>query len=135
MIARWFPGDERGLEEADLAGGLPPEPGSMQFAWVAATVVTLGLLSAALIGWSTGVWEVSILYFALMLGAAALAHSWASGRQQRPTGASRALVRAAIDNQPDAMAVTDRLGALVVANAAYGGDLRRLSLAVRAGGD
>jgi len=120
MIARWFSGEERGLESAGLVGGLPPEPGSTQVLWVAATVVTLGLASAALIGWSTGIWEVSILFFALMLAAGGVAYAWASGHQERPAGVSRALVRAAIDNQPDAVAVTDRMGALVCANAAYG---------------
>ena len=121
MIARLFSPEEPGVESANLTGGLPPEPALVPYGWVAVAVVALGLASAGLIGWSSGVWEVSVLYFALMVGAAGVAFAWASGRQERPDGASRALVRAAIDNQMDAVAVTDRHGALVVANAAYGG--------------
>ena len=120
MTARLFSRKETGLQSADLTGGLPPETTGVSFGWVAVVAVTLGLASAGLIGWATGVTAISVIYFALMMGAAAVAFSWASGRQTEPEGASRALVRAAIDNQLDAVAVTDRHGALVVANAAYG---------------
>lgn len=87
-------------------------------AWLA---VFLGLCSALLIGWGTGLWQVALLYGALIFAAMGIAYAWSLGvRKQGGGAATRVLLRAALDARSDAIAVTDVSGALICANEAYG---------------
>ncbi|MBV7256789.1 response regulator [Pacificimonas sp. WHA3] len=88
--------------------------------------VLLAIGSAALVGYALGVWQFAALFAALIIGSAIVAYFTALGRVRRGGGRiDWALVRAALESQRVSLAITDREGRLVCANAAYG---------VRAGG-
>ena len=83
--------------------------------------ILAGLGSAALVGWATGIWEITLMYGGLIVAAMAVAYTGSIGQGRRGGGyVSRALVRAAIASRRDAVAVTDSNGQMVCANAAYG---------------
>ncbi|MEX6723360.1 ATP-binding protein [Parapedomonas caeni] len=120
-MTRWLLGEADSLDLPDPMEGPPAAHASRQLGVSAALAIVMGMASAALIGWGTGLWEVTILYAGLIVGAVAVAYAWSTGQQRRGGGAvSRALVRAAIDARDEAIAVTDAAGNLVCANEAYG---------------
>ena len=114
----------------DLAPGTEPLPDPIEwpslpgaqrgFVKVIAGAVLLGLISVLLIGWTMQAWEAAAIYGALILSAAAVGYASALGRARRGGGrVDWALVRAAIQSQTDALAITDGSGRLVCANEAY----------------
>lgn len=81
----------------------------------------LGLLSAGLIGWATGLWITILIYGGLILGAVAVAIAWSPGARRRAgEPVSMTLLRGCINASSEALAVTDAQGVLVCANTAYG---------------
>lgn len=100
----------------------PRLPGAqMHFVLVIAGAVLLGLASTLLIGWALQMWEVALLYGALILAAAVVGYVSALGTARRGGGSMDwALIRAVLDARTDALAITDRADRLVCANSAYG---------------
>ena len=114
-------------EPADNAEPLPDPiewprlPGAQRdFVKVIAGAVLLGLISVLLVGWTMQAWEAAAIYAAVILSAAAIGYVSALGRARRGGGrVDWALVRAAIQSQTEALAITDGAGRLVCANEAY----------------
>ena len=100
----------------------PRLPGAqLHFVLVIAGAVLLGLASTLLIGWALQMWEVALLYGALILAAAVVGYVSALGSARRGGGSMDwALIRAVLDARTDALAITDRADRLVCANSAYG---------------
>ena len=88
---------------------------------VIAATTLLALASAGLIGWALGSPEFAALFGGLVIASAVVAYLTALGRAKRGGGRiDWALVRAALESQQVALAITDHEGRLVCANAAYG---------------
>ncbi|MEE4349893.1 MAG: ATP-binding protein [Pacificimonas sp.] len=100
----------------------PDMPGVTRGLWlIVLGVVTLAILSALLVGYALGVWEFAALFGALILASAGVSYAAALGRARREAGpVDLSMVRAALESQQVALAITDREGRLVCANAAYG---------------
>lgn len=100
----------------------PSLPGVTRGMWaVVAAVIVLAIGSAALVGYALGVWQFAALFLAVVLAATTIAYAAAFGRAKRGGGRiDWALVRAALESQQVALAITDADGRLVSANAAYG---------------
>jgi two-component system, cell cycle sensor histidine kinase and response regulator CckA len=82
------------------------------------------LLSAAVLLWASGNWVVTAGFSAAIMGAGALlfaSNRLFAGASGGQVEADWSLVRAAADNDEAAIAITDRAGRLVCANALYEG--------------
>ncbi len=88
----------------------------------AAAAIILGLLSAVLIGWGTGLWQIAVLYSGVLMAASAVALTIAlMRRHERSTGLpNREILQEALNSSMVALAVTNNAGKLVCANRAYG---------------
>ena len=90
--------------------------------WSMIAIGLAALVSAILLVWASGEWAVAAGFAAVILGGAALLYF---ARQMFPAAASQtvendwSLVRDAADNDEVAIAVTDRAGRLVCANALH----------------
>ncbi|MEO0500941.1 MAG: ATP-binding protein [Pseudomonadota bacterium] len=100
----------------------PRLPGVQTRMWaMIALAVVAALGSALLVGYALGVWQFAALFAALVIASAIVGYFVALGRAHRDGARiDWALVRAALESQQVALAVTDRDGRLVSANAAYG---------------
>ncbi|MGB3721684.1 MAG: hypothetical protein WA979_02555, partial [Pacificimonas sp.] len=100
----------------------PRLPGVQRGMWfVIVTAIILALVSAAMVGWALGVWQFAALFAALILASSAVGYFTALGKAKRGGGRiDWALVRAGMESQQVALAITDREDRLVSANAAYG---------------
>lgn len=84
--------------------------------------ILFGLLSALLIGWGTGLWQIAVLYCGVLTAATAIALTLALMRKhERTTGLpNREILQEALNSSPVALAVTNTAGKLVCANRHYG---------------
>ena len=100
----------------------PSLPGVTRGIWaVIICTILLAILSAGLVGYALGVWEFAALFFALVIVSGLVTYTSALGRAKRGGGrVDWALVRAALESQQVALAITDAEARLVSANAAYG---------------
>lgn len=100
----------------------PLIPGLLRRFWVVvAAAVIAGFLSAALVGYVFGAWQLAALFTAVVIASAVVGYFTALGRAKRGGGRiDWALVRAALESQSVALAITDAEDRLVSANAAYG---------------
>jgi|TARA_R100000501_G_scaffold17911_1_gene34589 two-component system cell cycle sensor histidine kinase/response regulator CckA len=100
----------------------PRVPTVQRNMWTTIAIAVIAALgSAALVGYALGIWEFAALFAALVVASGAIGYFAALGRSRRGGGRiDWALVRAALESQQVALAITDREGRLVSANAAYG---------------
>jgi two-component system, cell cycle sensor histidine kinase and response regulator CckA len=116
-----------GKSKAQLYTGDPferpnPKQGATRvLAWGVAAAM-LGVGSAVLLGWGTGLWQIAVLYGGLLIGFVAMRVTWSLARIGGVSnlGSSRSLLLTAINAQSGALAVTDPSGKLICANLAYG---------------
>ena len=100
----------------------PILPGAARGMWaVIIFALVLGVGSAVLVGYALGVWQFAAMFLAMVLASAVVGYFTALGRAKRGGGRiDWALVRAALESQQVALAITDADARLVSANAAYG---------------
>ncbi|MBZ6379103.1 hypothetical protein B5C34_09455 [Pacificimonas flava] len=100
----------------------PTVPGVTRGLWlVVVAAVLLSVLSAGLVAYALGVWQFAALFAALVLASAIVTYAGALGKARKGGGRiDWALVRAALESQQAALAITDSGSRLISANAAYG---------------
>ena len=83
---------------------------------------SLGLVSATLIGWATGLWAIGLLYGGVLLSAIAASMAiglFRRGRRLAHQDVDRDSLRGAINASNEPLAITSGEGALICANLAY----------------
>ena len=100
----------------------PSLPGVTTRMWIViAIAVLMAVLSASLVGFALGVWQFAAVFLAVVIASITVGYASALGRAKKGGGRiDWALVRAALESQQVALAITGRDGRLASANAAYG---------------